>query len=74
MIKSYGSEQDYWNYEFYVYTMNLPIQNYVSDLERKYKKNHYIYEDSIQQDKKWEEKFEEIKEELVDEQKYVQTQ
>ena len=54
--------------------MNLPIQNYVSDLERKYKKNHYIYEDSIQQDKKWEEKFEEIKEELVDEQKYVQTQ
>ncbi|MBS5261436.1 MAG: hypothetical protein KHY54_06630 [Roseburia sp.] len=74
MIKPYGSEQDYWNYEFYVYTMNLPIQNYVSDLERKYKKNHYIYEDSIQQDKKWEEKFEEIKEELVDEQKYVQTQ
>ena len=74
LIKPYGSEQDYWNYEFYVYTMNLPIQNYVSDLERKYKKNHYIYEDSIEQDKKWEEKFEEIKEELVDEQKYVQTQ
>jgi hypothetical protein len=36
VMKSFDSEQDYWDYEFTVYQKNLPIQKYVESLQDQY--------------------------------------
>lgn len=36
LIHGFGSEDDYWNYQFTVYKKNLPIQNMVADLQKQY--------------------------------------
>lgn len=33
LISSFGTPEEYWQYEFAVYEKNLPIQNYVEDME-----------------------------------------
>lgn len=34
LIDQFGTEEEYWDYQYRVYEKNLPIQNYVKDLER----------------------------------------
>lgn len=51
IINQFDSEDDYWNYEFTVYQKNLPIQNYVADLEKNYFKDSNISNDSISSNK-----------------------
>ncbi len=36
VMNSFGSEQEYWDYEFTVYQKNLPIQKYVDSLQAQY--------------------------------------
>lgn len=36
VMKSFGSEKEYWDYEFTVYHKNLPIQKYVDSLRAQY--------------------------------------
>lgn len=40
------TEEDYWNYEFSVYEKNLPIQNYVADLECSYAQEEHLVQGS----------------------------
>jgi hypothetical protein len=70
LYTSYGTEEEYWDYEFEVYKINLPIQNYVSSLENQYKEA-YSATDSIVLEQMWTEEYENIKKTLVDEQNFV---
>lgn len=36
LISSFGTPEEYWQYEFTVYEKNLPIQNYVEDMEEQF--------------------------------------
>lgn len=36
VMNSFGSEHEYWDYEFTVYQKNLPIQKYVDSLQAQY--------------------------------------
>ena len=42
VMNSFGSEQEYWNYEFGVYQKNLPIQKYVDSLQVQYEGHFHI--------------------------------
>lgn len=42
VMNSFGSEQEYWNYEFGIYQKNLPIQKYVDSLQAQYKGHFHI--------------------------------
>lgn len=53
VIKSFGSEEEYWDYEFTVYKKDLPIQKYVEDLKRRYEmKNVTINGEELKTDYK----------------------
>lgn len=68
IMGQFDSEEDYWNYEFTVYQKNLPIQNYVHDLEQEYLAKHETPTVS------WETHFEELKETLAASENYQQVQ
>ena len=71
LISAFESEDAYWNYQFKVYEVNLPIQKYVATLEHEYKSQHTEITDPIALDQAWGEEFERIKEDLVKQQNYV---
>lgn len=62
IIDQFESEDAYWEYEFQVYKKNIPIQYYVSDLEKKFVAEYGSGED-------WLKYFEEYKQGLVEAEK-----
>lgn len=83
VINQFDSEQDYWDYEFSVYQKDLPIQNYVADLEKEYMKvstnsdykanTNSISNDSIDTseiEENWQATYEELKKELVEDEEF----
>lgn len=60
MLEQFDSEEDYWNYQKIIYRKELPIQNYVSDLEEQYFQDHPEAADD-----EWLEYFEEYKSQLA---------
>ena len=65
-----GGESEYWQYEYEVYQMNLPIQNYVKDIEEEYKKKYDKQYSADEIEQMWGNEFERIKEKLVEEQNF----
>lgn len=65
------TEEDYWNYEFSVYEKNLPIQNYVADLECSYAQEEHLVQGSEEFQQKWLEHFQSLKTQLVEQQNYT---
>lgn len=63
LIAQFDSEEDYWEYEVTVYMKNLPIQNYVKDLEKNFLKNN-------ETEATWDEYFAELKEQYAAEENY----
>ena len=39
LISQFGSEEEYWQHEFEVYKINLPIEKYLESLKQEYLKN-----------------------------------
>lgn len=76
IMSQFNSEEDYWEYEFYVYKKNLPIQNYVRDLEKNFNANQvdtYSEEDDNAEtntEDAWISYFEQYKKMLVEQQKF----
>lgn len=83
VINQFDSEQDYWDYEFSVYQKDLPIQNYVADLEKEYMQastnsdykanTNSISSDSIDTseiEENWQASYEELKKELVEDEEF----
>ena len=71
VMSQFDSEEDYWNYEFMVYQKNLPIQNYVYDLEQAFNQvSVYSDETTDGDDSGWQQYFEQIKEDLVSDEGY----
>ncbi len=68
MMNQFDSEEDFWNYEFTVYKKNLPIQNYVHDLEEAYRNGE------ADSEKSWETYFAEFKEKLAEDENYQKVQ
>lgn len=71
LIDQFDSEEAYWNYEFYVYQKNLPIEKYV-------KGKRDVFMQTAERDNKtadaaeeaWQSFFENLKEKLVEEENY----
>lgn len=76
IMSQFNSEEDYWEYEFYVYKKNLPIQNYVRDLEKNFNANQvdtYSEEDDnveTNTEDAWISYFEQYKKMLVEQQEF----
>lgn len=70
IVQNFESEEKYWEYECKVYTIDLPIQNYVKSLEEAYRNESGIEDDAIFEEA-WSEQFERIKKALVEKQNYV---
>ncbi|MBO5372998.1 MAG: hypothetical protein J6A75_09810 [Lachnospiraceae bacterium] len=69
-ISGFESEEAYWEFEYEVYKIDLPIQKYVASLEEEYKETSDV-EDAMELEEEWTDEFEIIKEELVDEQNFT---
>jgi len=61
VISSFESEDDYWEYQFYVYQKNLPIQNYVKDLEKSFYESQSSHTTRSGEQITWEDYFENYK-------------
>jgi hypothetical protein len=70
LCAKYGTEDDYWAFEFEVYKINLPIQNYAKSLESEYKATNSSITDDLELDQMWTEEYENIKQKLVEEQNF----
>lgn len=71
LIDGYGSEEDYWNYEYKVYQKSLPIQNYVRDLETEFASQCELERGSEEFQEEWLDYFESYKENLMNGQDYT---
>lgn len=65
IISQFGSEDEYWDYQFKVYKKNLPIQRFVADLENDFMKSNQQL-DVAERESAWLEYFESYKQELVE--------
>lgn len=70
VMKQFSSEDAYWDFQFTVYQKNLPIQNYVKDLEKKFMETEQYSVENEDLQTGWNEKLEEIKTELVAEEDF----
>lgn len=70
VMKQFPSEDAYWNFQFTVYQKNLPIQNYVKDLEKIFIETEQYSVENEDLQTGWNEKLEEIKTELVAEEDF----
>ena len=73
VIKGFGSEDEYREYEFNVYKKDLPIQKYTESLKVEYENNDISSEVqgiSVNFDEDFNDFFERYKEELVEKQNY----
>lgn len=78
LISQFDSEEAYWDYQLEVYKKNLPIQNYVSDLQKQFYENNadtLIAEKEINEEGdisgEWETYFEQFKLDAVEEEDYA---
>ena len=73
VIEGFGSEDEYWEYEFNIYKTDLPIQKYTKSLKVEYENNDISSEVqgiSVNSDEDFNDFFERYKEELVEKQNY----
>lgn len=70
IIKSFDSEDEYWEYERELYKKLLPIQKYVKDLESKYIEKHTNKKTDEEIEKGWDRKLDKIKDKAVEEQNF----
>lgn len=76
IIGQFPSEEDYWNFQFTVYQKNLPIQNYVKDMEKTFMSTSQYSNDKEETDLQanWIQQFNHLKEELVKEENFQEMQ
>lgn len=74
MLKGFGSEDEYWDYEYMVYQKQLPIQKYIKSLENDYNKVHQDEFTEEQLAQNWNTKLDSIKKKLVKEQQFKDVQ
>lgn len=70
VMESFPSEEEYWEYEFTVYSKNLPIEKYVQDLKEDYLKENGLDKETSESEISWQEHFKNVKRELVEKQNY----
>lgn len=70
VLSGFESEEAYWEYEYEVYRIDLPIQRYVKELEKDFMNSEKARE-AEDAGKLWGEEFERIKKSLVKEQGFV---
>ena len=70
MIESFGSKEEYWQYEKTIYKKLLPIQNYLDYLKRAYVKKYSSKYDMDKVFEMWAEELERVKEDAVKKQSY----
>lgn len=70
VMKQFPSEDAYWDFQFTVYQKNLPIQNYVKDLEKIFMETEQYSVENEDLQTGWNKKLEEIKTELVAEEDF----
>lgn len=70
ILNQFDSEKEYWDFQFTVYEKNLPIQNYVKDLEKQYMETQTYSEDGEDAERGWEEYFEKFKDSLKNDENY----
>lgn len=71
VINQFDSEQAYWEYEFEVYKKNLPIQKYLEDMEKVFKKNQSLKRDNdVDLETEWANYLERLKSELMQEENF----
>ena len=69
-MEGFESEEAYWDFEFEVYKIDLPIQKYVSAKEQEFYKNNPEASETDIPYNSWHDAFEELKEELASEQNF----
>lgn len=68
VIDQFDSEEKYWEYEYTVYEKNLPIQNYIKDLETQFKASNastYSSNSTDTIDEQWNEYLEQLKSDIL---------
>lgn len=69
LISQFDSEEEYWQYQKEVYRKNLPIQKYVSELQKQYDENGKETDTA----EEWNHYLEQYKREVVQEENYIVT-
>ncbi len=69
-MEGFESEEAYWDFEFEVYKIDLPIQKYVSAKEQEFYKNNPEASETDIPYNSWHDAFEELKEELASAQNF----
>ena len=71
VMSQFDSEEAYWDFEFTVYRKNIPIQNYVHDIEQAFMQTSvYSDEQAGEREEAWQEYFEQMKDNLVSQEAY----
>lgn len=70
VMSSFGSEQEYWDYEFTVYQKNLPIQKYVESLKAQYEARTGNMRGTLDYMNQFNSYYEEYKQDLVEAENY----
>ena len=74
LISQFGSEEEYWQHEFEVYKINLPIEKYLESLKQEYLQNSISTQSNNQEAEKTIENYnryiEEVQSELVKQEQY----
>ena len=74
LISQFGSEEGYWQHEFEVYKINLPIEKYLESLKQEYLKNSISTQSNNQEAEETIENYnryiEEVQSELVKQEQY----
>ena len=69
-LEGFDSEDAYWDFEYKVYTVDLPIQKYVSAKEKEFFMNNPEAMNADVPYNEWTKAFEELKNELVEKQNF----
>lgn len=74
LISQFGSEEEYWQHEFEVYKINLPIEKYLESLKQEYLQNSISTQSNNQEAEETIENYnryiEEVQSELVKQEQY----
>ena len=74
LISQFGSEEGYWQHEFEVYKINLPIEKYLESLKQEYLQNSISTQSNNQEAEETIENYnryiEEVQSELVKQEQY----
>lgn len=70
LCSAYGGEEQYWEFQHEVYQVNLPIQNYIKNIESQYKEKNEKKYTIYKLEEMWDTEFEKIKKNLVKEQNF----